>query len=375
MKVLVVSGIWPPDVGGPAAHAPEVADFLHERGHDVDVVTTAWAPPAQRAYRVSAVPRTIPVGLRHYRGAALVRRRARDADVVYTTGMFGRSALGSRVARTPYVVKLTGDPAFERARWRGLVAGDVESFASRRGVRLAALRIARDGTLRGAAHIVCPSDYLRRIALTWGLPPGRLSVIPNATPSAPGLPERELLRREHGLEGHTLLFAGRLGPQKGLPTALEALARVDGVSLLVVGDGDERDALEQRARELGLDGRARFLGPLPRERVLELARAADAALLPSRWENFPHAVVEAFSVGTPVVATAVGGVPEVVVDDENGLLVPPADPAALAAAIRRLAGDPALRARLSRGAEATAASFRPEHVYGELERLLQRVAG
>ena len=85
--------------------------------------------------------------------------------------------------------------------------------------------------------------------------------------------------------------------------------------------------------------------------------------------------MEAFSVGTPVVATAVGGVPEVVVDDENGLLVPPADPAALAAAIRRLAGDPALRARLSRGAEATAASFRPEHVYGELERLLQRVAG
>src|SRR5207244_2579112 len=120
VKVLVVSGIWPPDVGGPAAHAPEVADFLHERGHDVDVVTTAWAPPAQRAYRVSAVTRTIPVGLRHYRGAALVRRRARDADVVYTTGMFGRSALGSHVARTPYVVKLTGDPAFERARCGGL---------------------------------------------------------------------------------------------------------------------------------------------------------------------------------------------------------------------------------------------------------------
>ena len=84
--------------------------------------------------------------------------------------------------------------------------------------------------------------------------------------------------------------------------------------------------------------------------MLRLFRAADASLLPSAWENFPHTVVEALAVGCPVIATAVGGVPEVVRDGENGLLVAPGDPAALAAAISRFFGDGELRARLSEAA-------------------------
>ena len=119
MRVLIVSGIWPPDVGGPASHAPDVAGFLAGRGHEVEVVTTADAAPAPEDYPVRWVSRSLPVGMRHVRGAALVRSRARRAEVVYTTGMFGRSSAGSLAARRPYVVKLTADPAFERSRRRG----------------------------------------------------------------------------------------------------------------------------------------------------------------------------------------------------------------------------------------------------------------
>ena len=107
MKVLIVSGIWPPDVGGPASHAPEVAEFLRGRGHTVEVVTTASKQPARRPFPVRWTPRSIPVGVRHVVGGRLVAARARKADVVYTTGMFGRSALGSRLAGTPYVLKLS----------------------------------------------------------------------------------------------------------------------------------------------------------------------------------------------------------------------------------------------------------------------------
>src|SRR5919204_2937416 len=164
MKVLIVSGIWPPDVGGPASHAPEVAGFLHGRGHAVEVVTTASAAPAPEAYPVRWVSRALPVGARHVRGVALVRARAARADVVYTTGMFGRSASGARLAGTPYVVKLTADPAHERARRRGLSRGDVDRFqAERGGVRIAALRAARNAELRGAARVLCPSMYLREL--------------------------------------------------------------------------------------------------------------------------------------------------------------------------------------------------------------------
>ena len=106
------------------------------------------------------------------------------------------------------------------------------------------------------------------------------------------------------------------------------------VALVVAGDGPERGGTRARARELELDGRVTFLGAVPREQVLRLFRAADASVLPSAWENFPHTVVEALAVGCPVISTAVGGVPEVVRDGENGLLVAPGDPPALASAIR-----------------------------------------
>jgi hypothetical protein len=161
-EVLIVSGIWPPDVGGPASHAPDVARFLAGRGHDIEVVTTAERAPAPEDYPVRWVSRSLPVGVRHVRGLALVRSRARRADVVYTTGMFGRSSAGALAAQRPYVVKLTADPAFERSRRRGLVAGDVDEFQEGGGGPVGfALRRARNFELRRAAYVYCPSAYLR----------------------------------------------------------------------------------------------------------------------------------------------------------------------------------------------------------------------
>ena len=375
MKVLVVSGIWPPDVGGPASHAPDVADFLQRRGHKVDVVTTADKLPSPRPYPVHAVSRRHPVGVRHVRGAALVRRHAGRADVVYTTGMFGRSALGSSLARTPYVVKLTADPAFERSRRRGFVEGDVDEFQQRRGgVAVSLLRFARDVELSHAAHVFTPSAYLRELALSWGVSPERLSVLPNPAPEVGELRPREELRRTFGLNGSSLAFAGRLTAQKSLGRALEAVAAADGVRLVIAGEGPDRAALESRARELGIAERVSFLGVQPRERIVELLRAADATILSSSWENFPHMVVEALAVGTPVLAMEAGGVSEVVRDGVNGLLVPAGDTLALSEAVKRYFADAALRARLRESAAASVADYSAERVFGELEATLRRVA-
>ena len=375
MRVLIVSGIWPPDVGGPASHAPDVAGFLAGRGHEVEVVTTADAAPAPEEYPVRWVSRFLPVGVRHVRGAGLVRSRARRADVVYTTGMFGRSSTGSLAARRPYVVKLTADPAFERSRRRGLVAGDVDQFQQGGGGTLGfALRRARNFELRSAAFIYCPSAYLRRLVLSWGIPPERVSVLPNPVPVLPELAERDELRRELGLNGATLAFAGRLTAQKSLTRALDAVAAADGVHLVIAGDGPDREPLERHAHDVGIADRVSFLGAQPRGRVVELFRAADASILSSSWENFPHTVVEALAVGTPVLAMEAGGVGEVVHDGVNGLLVPAGDGAALADAIRRYFADDALRERLREGAVTSVAAYAPERVFGELEATLRRVA-
>ena len=360
-------------MGGPASHAPEVARFLLGRGHEVEVVTTASAAPAREPYPVRWVSRALPKGAIHLRTAALVRARARRADVVYTTGMFGRSAAGALAARRPYVVKLTADPAFERSRRRGLVTGDVEDFQRGRGLVPAALKSARDFELRRAAHVFCPSAYLRQLVLSWGVPPDRVSVLPNPAPDVPELPPREQLQRSFGLNGATLAFAGRLTAQKSLGRALEAVAAADGVRFVIAGEGPERRSLEGRARELGIADRVSFLGAQPRERIVELFHAADATILSSSWENFPHTVVEALAVGTPVLAMETGGVAEVVQDGVNGLVVPQGDTAALAEAVRRYFTDEDLRERLRAAAVRSVAAYAPERVFGELEATLRRV--
>src|SRR5665213_719651 len=86
MRVLIVSGIWPPDVGGPASHAPEVAGWLRERGHEVEVVVTADAPPAREDYAVHWVSRALPPGVRHAAALRAIVTYARNADVIYSTG-------------------------------------------------------------------------------------------------------------------------------------------------------------------------------------------------------------------------------------------------------------------------------------------------
>jgi len=375
MKVLVVSGIWPPDVGGPASHAPDVAAFLCGRGHGVEVVTTAVAAPAGRPYRIHWIPRSLPKGVIHARVGLEVGRRARAVDIVYTTGMFGRSAAGAALAHRPYVVKLTADPAFERARRRGMVAGSVDEFQHVTGdAALRVLRLARDAELRRAAHVFTPSAYLRDLAVSWGVPAERVSVLPNPSPPPRELPPREELRRSLGIDGPTLAFAGRLTAQKSLEATLAAVAANETVSLLLAGEGDERAALERRTAELGLQSRVRFLGAQPRERVLELFRAADASILSSSWENFPHTVVEALAVGTPVLATTTGGVAEVVRDGENGLLVPPGDAGALAEVVRRYFADEELRERLRAAAAPSVEEYAPERVFARLEQALEQAA-
>jgi glycosyltransferase involved in cell wall biosynthesis len=372
--VLVVSGIWPPDPGGPASHAPAFADFLADRGHAVEVVTTARRPPAACDYPVRWASRRLPAGLRHARCVALVRSGAARSDVVYATSMVRRAALGSRLARRPLVVKLVSDEVFERARRSGRFGGTLDEFQRVGGARNRFLRATRGRALRSAVHVFCPSAYLRDVALGWRLDPERVSVLPNPAPEIPSLPSREELRAELSLGGAVLAFAGRLGPQKGLDVALAALASVPEVTLAIAGDGPDRAALEQRAVELGLIQRVRFLGPLPREGVLRLFGAADASLLPSAWENFPHTVVEALAVGTPVIASAVGGVPEVVRDDENGLLVPPGNPDALAEAIRRFFADIELRRTLADATVASVASYTEDAVFSRIEKALAEAA-
>ena len=184
-----------------------------------------------------------------------------------------------------------------------------------------------------------------------GWPPHKLEVIRNgvAVERFRQRPDPNL-RRElaAGSDDFLFLTTARLDPQKGLDVLLRAARSVDGARFLIAGVGGERADLEREADELGVRERILFLGH--RADVPALLAASDAFVLPSLFEGTPLSLLEAMAAGKPVVASAIPGTDELVVNDETGLLVPVRDADALAQALRRIVADPDLRARLGAAA-------------------------
>jgi colanic acid/amylovoran biosynthesis glycosyltransferase len=153
--------------------------------------------------------------------------------------------------------------------------------------------------------------------------------------------------RQHAGRGNKLLFVGRLAAAKGLPILLDAIAKLDDATLDIAGDGPDRLMLVEQARRLGISERVRFLGYQSQAQVRDLLKESDIFVLTSFAEGVPVVLMEAMAAGVPVITTRIAGIPELVQDGESGLLIPPGDAGATAAAIRQLADDPSLRTRLA----------------------------
>jgi glycosyltransferase involved in cell wall biosynthesis len=375
VKVLITSGIWPPEVGGPASHGPEVGRFLVAGGHEVEAVTAAGSAAVEPAsFPVRAVPRDRPLPLRLSAAALAIVSAARGRQVIYSTGLYTRSALASKLCSVPLVMKLAADPAYERARRAGF-GGSLEDFQRPyRSPGIRYLKRQRAIALSRAVRVIVPSRYLAQFVTGWGVPVERISVIPNPAPAIDLSEPREELRRRLGVNGPTFVFAGRFVRQKNLPLAVDALRHVDGAALVLVGEGPEAGAVAEAIDRAGLSDRISIKGPVARDVSVDWMRAADAAVLPSDWENFPHAAVEALAAGTPVIATAVGGVPEIVESDVNGILVPAGDVDAFAAAMASLVRDGGLADRLRAAARQAATRFAAQRVYGSIADQVERAA-
>ncbi len=239
---------------------------------------------------------------------------------------------------------------------------------------------------------------LQRIAFRWGVMPVAIAREVAATiRQVYGVPERALIpngicvsrfqagrasgeqwrRRESFTSDEILcLCVGRLAPQKDHATLLEAFAagpaKNPRARLLLAGEGPLRNDIERRIEALGLGGSVRILGR--RTDIPDMLAAMDLFVIASRWEGNPLAVMEAMSAGVPVIATAVGGVPELVADGATGLLVPPGDPAMLASAICRLLDDAESRASMGRlGMRKAAQDFDVRVMARAYERLYERL--
>lgn len=329
--------------GGPVDHATEVAVALAARGHDSHVIgpenpRTAAARSAGVTWHALEVAHK-----RDIAGAVAVARRLIDLrpEVVHLqdrrAGWLGR-LIAPAMRRSVAIYTLHGVPD----GLSDLVAGNVRAAPRRRRDTWYYLRGERWVARWSGSEVVVPSAAVARFARDHiRLPDQRVHVVANgidalrfSPPEVPAAVGPELV----------VVWLGLLVHVKRVELLLEAVSRVGGLRLVVAGDGPLRARVERAVDRLRLTGRVDLLGAV--RDVPGLFARAELFVLSSAAENCPLSLLQAMACGLPVVATSVGGVPEVVRDGVDGLLVPADDVEALAEALRRLVADPDRRRRM-----------------------------
>lgn len=374
MKVLLVANVLPPkDLSGAGEQVLQLAWGLREAGCEVEVLGR------DRCGR-NVSKRAFP-----WRARSAVRRMIREwrPDVVQVHESDGGLVIHDLArldgASRPLLVALQQvSYVREREAVRPLVDHDQEDETVARPVRSELLFRA----LRTPVHIALGRLTARRSDLR--LAPSRATaleieqdygvegvrVVPNVT-GAPldaetGESKETAARNEPAVREPYLLAVGRLRIRKGMEVLLQALARARDrghrLRLVVAGDGERREALEVVCERLGLGASVHWAGRCSRAEAARLRRRAAALIVPSTYEGMPLVILEAMSDGVPVIASAVSGIPEVVIDGETGWLVPPERSAALAGALIEAMSDPdAARVRGEAGRQRLDQRFRPHH--------------
>lgn len=376
-RILIVTGIYPPDIGGSASYSHLLKEELPERGFEVSVLTYAGGNPEISG--LFFVSNGWPKGIRHviYLLKILALGRKRDL-ILAADSSFGAAFVGALAAKLlgkKYIVRVTGDYAWEQGVQRFGVNDLLDDFQDKKyGLFVEFLRKCQRFSVSSADVVISPSKYLKKIASGWGIDANKIQVIYNSSELPDGKMTKQEARERLGLGGNILLSAGRLVPWKGFGLLIEILPRLLGeypdLRLVIIGDGPERAALELKAKNLKLEANVSFTGKLPKAELLQYLAAADVFALNTAYEGFSHQIIEAMSFGLPVITTRVGGNPEIVRDGESGFLGSYNDPVFFRDSIRKILADAGSRSKLGEGARAAADRFSKERMLKELSELL-----
>lgn len=353
LRVLHILG---PSAGGIGRHVGELARRQASMGHSVTVLGPAGSVPNGLGLQSSGIEvkrASIGPARSFFAAARAIRYHAHAADLVHAHGLTAGWTTAAARLSAPTVLTV-----------HNLVLPEV----ARRATPLLRLAEARLPA-RFDRTIAISDDVARWFAGRPGA--GRIDVVAPVGPAP--VPDRApaVVRTELGLADHTtfIVLVARLHPQKDVGTFLQAVSLIvrrgfSDLLAMVVGDGPDRASLERQRDELGLADQVRFVGAR-RSAAAEMA-AANVVVCSSLWESFGFVVAEALLLGRPVAATAVGRIPEMVIDGETGRLAPPGDPVELARAITDMADDPLAVEMAEQGRARVQAVFNPDVLVEEV---------
>jgi glycosyltransferase involved in cell wall biosynthesis len=361
MRLLVATPLYPPELGGPATYVKLLEQGFQGKGIHIAIAKFASV-------------RRYPKLLRHLVYCVLLIRAGKDADLILaldpvSTGL--PALLAATVLRKPFVLKIGGDYAWEQGRQRFGVTAPLDIFVQERQHSFGVLVLQKIQTYvaRRARLVIVPSNYLKGIVHAWGIPEESIRIIFNAVSATEvgAIPQSAMLPRPR------IVSVGRLVPWKGMGGLIDAMTMVreacPTASLTIVGDGPDRANLEAYAAAR-LGHTFSFTGAVLHEEVLAIFREADILVLNSTYEGLSHLLIEAQIMGTPTIATQVGGNGEVITDGVDGILVQSGDRTALSDAIVLLARDTALAARFHENAKNSSTRFSVASMLDETEAVL-----
>jgi len=368
-KILIATGIYPPDIGGPATYSKQLFDHLPLHGISVNVISFG-------------VVRGLPKVLRHLIYFLKLLKAGRSADIIFAQDPVSvglPACLASKILGKKFILKIVGDYAWEQYCQKSPISNlqfpNLEEFQEEKYDFMTEMRRKIEKHVaKSALRIIVPSNYLKKIVLGWGVTEDKISVIYNSFDYSAILEDKGEIRREYGIKGSTIVSVGRLVPWKGFSVLVEVMPDIlksaPDAHLLIIGDGPEKEKLYSRIKALGLEANVTMAGKLPREELLAYLVASDVFVLNTAYEGFSHQLLEVMASGVPVVITEIGGNPEIIEDNKNGIFVGLDDKDAIKKAILRLFSDRDFCATLSENGKKTIQSFSKERMINETVKIL-----
>lgn len=379
---LIASGIFPPEIGGPASYAKTLATRLAQNGPAVVITySSVWHSAKDKTlpFNVIRIWSKWPKGIKHliYFFRAAVQARQFDAVVALNAVSAGIPArLAARLFKRKFVVKIVGDSAWERAINNGKTSLLLNDFQnSKRSGLIKLLHTLQFQVCKGAHKIIVPSKYLARIVEGWGIPADKITVIYNGTDFKPSVLNKEEARKKLKIPGNIILSAGRLVPWKGFRMLIKIMPKLGEINqffrLIIVGSGSDRPNLESMIKNMGLERKVTLVGKKSQSDLADYMAAADMAILNSGYEGFSHQLLEFLASGVPVIASSAGGNKEVIRQGENGLMVKYNDEFNLIEAIRAIWTNDDLREKIILEGKKTVEQFSVERMFEETIALLK----
>ncbi len=348
INVLIATGIFPPDIGGPAAMAEELIGSLVNNKFKLKVITYAETGECgklnygDKIVNVYKINRNRNMFFKYFFYLRRLLQLANWADVIYATDVYsvGYSAyLAKKILGKKYVIRFAGDSAWETAvsnNWTNDYIADFQKKVY--NDRIEKIKNKRKKILVNADKVIAVSNFMANIAREIGVKEDKIKIIYN---SADFMDKLEINQNEvddikfryggnarfdrEARRAKIVITSCRLTIWKGVDGIIkilpELIKKIGNVNFLVLGDGPEMENLKKLAEEYNISENVHFLGRIKHEDTIKYFKVADLYILNSNFEGLSHALLEVMKTGAPIIATNAGGNPELIEDDKDGLLI------------------------------------------------------